>query len=81
MILQSKIDNNSKKRLKDSLPIPTPILIPLPSTVSNFLDRYRTHSLEESFDSLREEYKDTKMAITDWETRMRNANTNSEIGN
>lgn len=37
------------------------------------------NGLESLKKTLREEYKDTKMAITDWETRMRYANTDSEI--
>jgi hypothetical protein len=65
--------------MEDSLSIPILILIPLPSTVSNFLNRYRTYSLEESLDNTREEFKDNKRAIIDLETRIRNAGTVSEI--
>jgi phosphatidylinositol kinase/protein kinase (PI-3 family) len=77
-ILQSKIDNYSKRDLEDVLPIPTPILIPLPSIVSNFLNKCHNSSLEETLDSMREAFKDTKRAITNWETRMRRITTKSE---
>jgi hypothetical protein len=79
MVLQSYVDNNPKNRPEYWLPIPTPILIPFPCALSKFLNKYQNSSLEETLDSMREEFKDRKRAITEWETSIRNAGTDFEI--
>jgi hypothetical protein len=79
IFLQNRTDSLNGKENEDAPQFVESITIPLPAITSKFPDMYnQKRELPETLDSLREEFREHRKVIVDWEKRMRRASLEEE---
>jgi hypothetical protein len=70
MFIARKVDERVRKDLQSAMVIASPMPIPVPNAVFSFLNMYSASGLEEAFECMREEFKEERKTIVDWESRI-----------
>ena len=67
MFIGMKVDEMVRRELEAAIQIASPLSVPIPPAVSNFLSKYLTSDMEEAFDEMREDFQDNRKAVINWE--------------
>lgn len=72
MFINSNVDMLVKKELDAAMSIAEASIVPIPNSVSKFLNRYyKDPSIDNAFDSMRKDFSEERNTIIKWEQNMR----------
>jgi hypothetical protein len=75
--ISAKVDELVRSEVEAAMGIAVPMPVPIPNAISNFLFKYsETSTMEDAFDSIRDEFAEDRSTIIKWEEKMRKSDKN-----